>query len=132
MLNGIFTLIYHNHVRDFLICSGREEFLRFNLENFWNTERDRIESQEWMNLSWYHPLRLFTKFICKLFSHESDSTFSNAQWESALGVGGPTLHKYFFLCGKKMEMKIVKLGSCSNYICSLSNSQFKNKRSRAK
>ena len=105
VLNGIFTLIYHNHFRDFLICSGREEFLRFNLEDFWNTEIDRIESEELMNLSWYHPLRLFAKFMCKFFSHESDYTFTNAQLESALGVGGPTLYKWenILLCGKKHE-----------------------------
>ena len=47
----------------FTNCSGREEILMFNLEDFW--EETVYKRGSYTNKPWYHPLQLTFRFFCK-------------------------------------------------------------------
>ena len=57
---AMMSVYFHDNLRDYLICSSREEQLRFNLYNFWKS-KDYPESLT--NLSWYHPYEIALKLI---------------------------------------------------------------------
>ena len=37
-MTALLSVYYHDNIRDFLICSSREEDLRFDLKDFWIKE----------------------------------------------------------------------------------------------
>ena len=53
----------HNSLRGYLICSEREEFLRFNLEDFWIS--NSYDGSSFFNLPVYHPLKILSGILCK-------------------------------------------------------------------
>ena len=57
LLTSLLSVLYHDRTRDFLICSSREEVLRFNLEDFWKikvvvSKKKFISFQIIFNLLW--------------------------------------------------------------------------------
>ena len=60
---SLVTLLYRDHVRDFLICSSREERLRFNLRDFWLEAN--YQDENFGNLPPYHPFCVLLITICK-------------------------------------------------------------------
>ena len=64
MIGVIMTLVTMDSMRGFLICSGKEEALRFSLENL-------LEDQSYIDgmlskLPLYHPYQILIFVICKL------------------------------------------------------------------
>ena len=49
---GLVITNVHNSLRGYLICSKREEFLRFNLEDFWISAP--YDGSRFSNLPVYH------------------------------------------------------------------------------
>ena len=68
---SLVTLLYRDHVRDFLICSSTEERLRFNLRDFWLEAN--YQDENFGNLPPYHPFCVLLIVICKriIISHHS-------------------------------------------------------------
>ena len=60
---SLVTLLYRDHVRDFLICSSSEERLRFNLRDFWLEAN--YQDENFGNLPPYHPFCVLLIAICK-------------------------------------------------------------------
>ena len=60
---GLLAVYNHNNLRDFLICSNREEFLRYNLEDFWAPTV--YDGEALTTLSVYHPYRIDQSNIFK-------------------------------------------------------------------
>ena len=60
---GLITTYVHNNMRNYLICSKREEFLRFNLEDFWSP--DPYDGSSFTSFPLYHPFKIFTWILCK-------------------------------------------------------------------
>ena len=52
---ALLSVLHHDKIRDFLICSSREEDLRFNLNDFWLKEVWLIQ-----------PLKIISKLFCYL------------------------------------------------------------------
>ena len=63
LLMGLLAIYFHNNLRDFLICSNREEFLRYDLEDFWAP--NTYEKEDITNLPRYHPYRILILIVCK-------------------------------------------------------------------
>ena len=57
------SVVYREHVRDFLICSSREERLRFNLQDFW---LEANYNENLSNLPRYHIFRILYSVICEI------------------------------------------------------------------
>ena len=62
LLLSIFSVMQHNNLRDYLICTSREEQLRFNLENFWMSEE---YPESLTTLPFYHPYEVLIQIVCK-------------------------------------------------------------------
>ena len=60
---GLITTIIHNSIRGYLICSEREEFLRYNLKDFWTPTP--YDDSSISNLPKYHPFVIVTYILCK-------------------------------------------------------------------
>ena len=60
---GLLAVYNHNNLRDFLICSNREEFLRYDLEDFWAPTI--YEREDPTNLSVYHPYNILIMIVCE-------------------------------------------------------------------
>ena len=60
---GLIITYVHDSLRGYLICSKREEFLRFNLEDFWISAP--YNGSRFSNLSVYHPYNILSGIICK-------------------------------------------------------------------
>ena len=60
---GLLAVYFHNNLRDFLICANREEFLRYDLEDFWAPTT--YEKEDITNLSSYHPYRILIIIVCE-------------------------------------------------------------------
>ena len=60
---GLLAIYFHNNLRDFLICSNREEFLRYDLEDFWAP--NTYEKEDLTNLPRYHPYKILILIVCK-------------------------------------------------------------------
>ena len=58
------TVIYREHVRDYLICCSQEERLRFNLQDFWLEAN--YHNEDLSNLPRYHLFRILLAFICEI------------------------------------------------------------------
>ena len=56
------TLLYREHVRDFMICSAREQELRYNIQDFY---LDKHYKEELVILPFYHPFKALYYLICK-------------------------------------------------------------------
>ena len=63
MLVSVIHVAYHDKMRDFMICSAKEEDLRYNLDNFL-IEEEYPESLT--TLPWYHPYELLVQIICRV------------------------------------------------------------------
>ena len=66
LLMGLLAIYFHNNLRDFLICSNREEFLRYDLEDFWAP--NTYEKEDITNLPRYHPYRILILIVCKYWT----------------------------------------------------------------
>ena len=60
---GLITTYVHNSLRSYLICSEREEFLRFNLEDFWSPAP--YDGSSFTNFPVYHPFKIMSWSLCK-------------------------------------------------------------------
>ena len=60
---GLIITNVHNSLRGYLICSEREEFLRFNLENFWIPVP--YDGRRFTNFPIYHPFQILVYITCK-------------------------------------------------------------------
>ena len=60
---GLITTHVHNSLRGYLICSEREESLRFNLEDFWIPVP--YDGVRFTNFPVYHPFQILSYIICK-------------------------------------------------------------------
>ena len=60
LLVACMTVYFHTNLRDYLICSSREEQLRFNLHNFWESKH---YPESLTNLVWYHPFEIAVQLI---------------------------------------------------------------------
>ena len=60
---GLIMTYVHDSLRGYLICSKREEFLRFNLEDFWISTP--YDGSRLSNLPIYHPYNILSDIICK-------------------------------------------------------------------
>ena len=60
---GLITTYVHNSLRSYLICSKREEFLRFNLEDFWSP--DPYDGSSFTKFPLYHPFKILSWILCK-------------------------------------------------------------------
>ena len=67
---GSLSLFYADNMRDYVMCNGREETLRFNTKNFFE---DLSYDESVFNLPFYHPYKIFALFLCKC-----DSDFKDA------------------------------------------------------
>lgn len=63
---GLVSVHFHNNLRGYLICSNREEFLRYNLEDFWATIN--YENERLTNLPLYHPYNMMIIIVCESFN----------------------------------------------------------------
>ena len=63
---GLFAIYFHNNLRDYLICANREEFLRYDLDDFWApTIYEKEGEEDVTNLPKFHPYRILILLICE-------------------------------------------------------------------
>ena len=63
---GLLAIYFHNNLRDYLICANREEFLRYDLEDFWApTIYEKVGEEDLINLPRYHPYRILLLLLCE-------------------------------------------------------------------
>ena len=62
---GLITTYVRNSLRGYLICSEREEFLRFNLEDFWMPVP--YDGTRLTNFPVYNPFQILSYVICKFW-----------------------------------------------------------------
>ena len=60
---GLMITHVHNSLRSYLICSEREEFLRFNLEDFWSPAP--YDGSSFTSFPEYHPFKILSWSLCK-------------------------------------------------------------------
>ncbi len=60
---GLLSVHFHNNVRGYLICSNREESLRYDLEDFWAPITYKMEHLT--NLPGYHPYNILIYIVCE-------------------------------------------------------------------
>ena len=57
------TIFFRLHVMSYQRCAGREEEIKFNLQDFWLDSGYKNEAIS--NLPWYHPYVMWVRLICK-------------------------------------------------------------------
>ena len=80
-MTALLSVYYHDNIRDFLICSSREEDLRFDLMNFWVKEVRKSFTERYIyskslqgykenltTLPWFHPFEIFVKTLSTLMN----------------------------------------------------------------
>ena len=66
LMMGLVSVHFYNNSRGYLICSNREEFLRYNLQDFW--DEINYEKEHLNNLPGYHPFNMMIYIICESFN----------------------------------------------------------------
>ena len=59
------SVVYREHVRDYLICCSQEERLRFNLQDFWLEANYHNENLS--NLPRYHIFPILVSVTCEIY-----------------------------------------------------------------
>ena len=78
-MTALLSVYYHDNIRDFLICSSREEDLRFDLKDFWIKEvGKKLEgfrkvqvhfnffqdyNEQLTTFPWFHPFRILISIL---------------------------------------------------------------------
>ena len=98
------TMIYSDNLRDFLICSNREERLRFNMEDM---IQDIGYQERLHNLDIHHPYSLLIYIICGIIEGMSNLlTALSLVYSHVLLIPAGYLRIVLFL--KKQNQKVVE------------------------
>ena len=72
LMTGLSSIYFHNNLRGYLICSNREEFLRYDLEDFWAPVT--YAKEHLTNLPGYHPYNIMIYIVCESHLWTFDET----------------------------------------------------------